>query len=69
MKFVLLIGLLCGFLYQSSAIAKDQDGILIFGQGILGCARNRLATTTNNEMHVKFNLGTNTVVNINRTSR
>jgi hypothetical protein len=66
MKFVLLIGPLCGFLYQSSAIAKDQDGILIFGQGILGCAKNYVVTTTNNEMHVKCNIGSNTVVDINR---
>ena len=65
MKFVVLIGSLCGFLYQSSAIAKDQDGILIFGQGILGCAKNYVVTTRN-EIHVKCNIGSNTVVDINR---
>ena len=66
MKVVLLIGALCGILYQTSAIAKDQDGIVIFGQGILGCAKNHVVTTTNNEMHVKCNLGSNTVVDFNR---
>jgi hypothetical protein len=64
MKFVLLIGSLCGVLYQSSAIAKDQDGILIFGQGILGCAKNY--ATIRNEIHVKCNIGSNTVIDINR---
>jgi len=52
MKSVLLIGSLCGVLYQSRAIAKDQDGILIFGQGILGRAKNHVVTKTNNDMHV-----------------
>jgi hypothetical protein len=66
MKVVLLISALCGILYQISAIAKDQDGIVIFGQGILGCAKNHVITTSNNEMHVKCNLGSNTVVDINR---
>jgi hypothetical protein len=66
MKVLLLIGALCGILYQTSAIAKDQDGIVIFGQGILGCAKNHVVTTTNNEMHVKCNLGSNMVVDINR---
>jgi hypothetical protein len=62
MKVVLLIDTLCGFLYQSSAIAKDQEGIVIFGQGILGCAKHHVVTTTNNEMHVRCTLGSNTVV-------
>lgn len=66
MKLVVLIGSLCEVLYQSSAIAKDQDGILIFGQGILGCARNYVVATTKNEVHVKCNIGSNTVVDINR---
>jgi hypothetical protein len=66
MKVVMLIGALCGMLYQTSAIAKDQYGVIIFGQGILGCAKNHVITTTNNEMHVKCNLGSNTVVDINR---
>jgi len=66
MKVVLLIGALWGILYQTSAIAKDQDGIVIFGQGILGCAKNAVVATTNNEMHVKCNLGSNTVVDANR---
>jgi hypothetical protein len=66
MKVVLLIGALCGILYQTSVIAKDQDGIVIFGQGILGCGKTRVVTTTNNEVHVKCNLGSNTVVDVNR---
>jgi hypothetical protein len=66
MKVVLLIGALWGILFETSAIAKDQDGIIIFGQGILGCAKNHVVTTMNNEMHVKCNLGSNTVVDINR---
>lgn len=66
MKVVLLLGALCGILYQTRAIAKDQDGIVIFGQGILGCAKNHVVTTTNDDMHVKCNLGSNTVVDFNR---
>jgi pimeloyl-ACP methyl ester carboxylesterase len=57
MKVVLLIGTLCEILYQTRAIAKDQEGILIFGQGILGCAKNHVVTTKNNEMHVKCKVG------------
>jgi hypothetical protein len=55
---------LCGFLDRSSAIAKDQDGIVIFGLGILGCAKHHVAAT--NEIRVKCNLGSNTVVDTNR---
>jgi hypothetical protein len=66
MKVVLLIAILCGFLYQTSAIAKDQDGIVIFGQGILGCAKHHVVATATNEIRVKCNLGSNTVVDINR---
>jgi hypothetical protein len=66
MKVALLMSVLCGNLYQTSAIAKDQDGIVIFGEGILGCARNHVVTTTNNEFHVKCNLGSNIVVDFNR---
>jgi hypothetical protein len=66
MKDVLLIGALCGFLCQSSATAKDQDGVFIFGQGILGCAKNHVFATTDNEIHVKCDLGSNTVVDTNR---
>jgi hypothetical protein len=65
MKVALLMSVLCGNLYQISAIAKDQDGIVIFG-GILGCARNHVVATTNNEFHVKCNLGSNIVVDFNR---
>jgi hypothetical protein len=66
MKVVLVIVAHCVILYQTSAIAKDQDGIVIFGQGILGCAKNPVVTTTNDEMHVKCNIGSNTVVDISR---
>jgi hypothetical protein len=45
MKVVLLIGALW-ILYQTSAIAKDQGGIAIFGQGILGCAKNPVGYNT-----------------------
>jgi hypothetical protein len=50
MKVVLVIVAHCVILYQTSAIAKDQDGIVIFGQGILGCAKNPVVTTTNDEI-------------------
>jgi len=66
MKVALLIGALCGTLYQTSAIAKDQDGIVIFGQGVLGCSKNHVVTITNNEIHVKCHFGSNTVVDFNR---
>lgn len=66
MKVILLIGAFCGILYQTCAIAKDQDGIVIFGQGILGCAKNRVVSIANDDMHVKCNLGSNTVVDFNR---
>lgn len=65
MKVLLLMGALCGNLYQTSAIAKDQNGIVIFGQGILGCAKNHVVATTD-ELHVKCNLGSNVVVDFNR---
>ena len=39
MKVPLLMGALCGIFYQNSAIAKDQDGIVMFGGGNLGCAK------------------------------
>jgi hypothetical protein len=52
-------------LYQNSAIAKDQDGIVIFGGGHLGCAKN---PETKNDLHVKCNLGNNMVIDFNRNT-
>jgi hypothetical protein len=66
MKVAILISALCGILYQTSAAAKEQEGIVIFGQGVLGCAKNDLVTTTNKDIHVKCNLGSNTVVDTKR---
>src|ERR1700758_5544438 len=63
---VFAVLVLCGFFDRSSAIAKDQDGIVIFGLGILGCAKHHVVATATNEIRVKCNLGSNTVVDINR---
>jgi hypothetical protein len=66
MKVVLLAGALCGNFYQNTAIAKDQDGIVMFGGGNLGCAKNPVVQTKNNELHVKCGLGNNVIVDLNR---
>jgi hypothetical protein len=65
MKVVLLMGALCGNFYQNSAIAKDQDGIVMFGGGNLGCAKNPVGQPKNNEWHVKCGLGNNVIIDLN----
>jgi hypothetical protein len=69
MKVPLLMGALCGIFYQNSAIAKDQDGIVIFGGGNLGCARNSVGQAKNKELHVKCGIGNNIIVDLNRGLR
>ena len=59
MKVVWLTGALCGIFYQNSAIAKDQDGIVMFGGGNLGCAKYSSVQTKNNVLHVKCDVGDN----------
>jgi hypothetical protein len=66
MKVVLLTGALCGNFYQNSAIAKDQDGIVMFGEGFLAAQKKRVVQTKNNELHVKCSLGNNIIVDFNR---
>jgi hypothetical protein len=66
MKVVLLTGALCGIFYQNSAIAKDQDGIVMFGGGNLGCAKYSSAQTKNNVLHVKCDVGDNIILDFNR---
>jgi hypothetical protein len=66
MKVPLLMGALCGIFYQNSAIAKDQDGIVIFGGGNLGCARNFVGQTKNKELHVRCSIGNTIIVDFNR---
>ena len=57
MKVVLLTGALFGIFYQNSAIAKDQDGIVMFGEGILDAQntlrfRQKITCCTSNAMLV-----------------
>jgi hypothetical protein len=66
MKVVWLTGALCGIFYQNSAIAKDQDGIVMFGGGNLGCAKYSSVQTKNNVLHVKCDVGDNIILDFNR---
>ena len=66
MKAVLLTGVLCGIFFQFSAIAKDQDGIVMFGGGNLGCAKYLPAQTKTNALHVKCGIGDSMIVDFNR---
>jgi hypothetical protein len=66
MKVALLTGALFGIFYQNSATAKDQDGIVIFGGGTLGCAKYSSVQTKNNALHVKCSVGDNIILDFNR---
>lgn len=60
-KAALLLAALCGIFYQKTALAKDQDGIVIFGGGTLGCARNQVAQSKN-EVHIKCGISIDIVL-------
>ena len=66
MKIALLTGALVGIFYQNSATAKDQDGIVMFGGGTLGCAKYSSVQTKNNALHVKCSVGDNIILDFNR---
>ncbi len=66
MKIALLTGALVGIFYQNSATAKDQDGIVMFGGGTLGCAKYSSVQTKNNALHLKCSVGDNIIIDFNR---
>jgi hypothetical protein len=66
MKSFLLMVALCGILYRDGAIAKDQDGIVIFGGGTFGCAKNPVFQARINEFHVKCSLTHSIIIDLNK---
>ena len=61
-KAALLLAALCGIFYQKTALAKDQDGVVIFGGGTLGCAKNQVPQSKNTEIHVKCAISLNIIL-------
>lgn len=65
-KIFLLAAALSGSLYHNSAFARDQDGILIFGGGTFGCARNPIFQDRHIEFHVKCSFTNSVIIDAKR---